>query len=145
MERHAGGHMGGAPGQIEPNKWGSEREWGPGGKCLCWGLVWSTQAKDLRGFHWCVWMSLCHSWESRKGTCGRDQPCTWSPGQGVHSLFVGMLRQQKNTKFEEFTIQLFYERGFNFHSILSKSVFLLYLFIKDLVHIVVLKWYICVV
>ena len=71
--------------------------------------------------------------------------CTWSPGQGVHSLFVGMLRNQKNMKFEEFTIQLFYERGFNFHSILSKSIFLLYLFIKDLVHIVVLKWYICVV
>ena len=69
------------PGQAQPNKWGSEREWGHGGKCLCWGLVWSTQAKDVRGFHWRVWMSLCHSWESRKRTCGRDQPYhTGAPG-----------------------------------------------------------------
>ena len=83
MAHHSGGHLGGDLGQAYPNRWYPEREWGPGGKWLCWEFVWIE-------FHWCVWMALGHSQEGRKRTCRRDQPYhTGSPGQGVHSLFVG--------------------------------------------------------
>lgn len=32
--------------------------------------------------------------------------CTWSPGRGAHSLFVGMLRQQENMTLKKLLIWL---------------------------------------
>lgn len=65
---------------------------------------WNIQTKAMKGFHWCIGTSVGHREErARRRTCRREQPYhtdtpghlgkvfPCSPGQGVHSLFVGML------------------------------------------------------
>lgn len=70
----------------------------PMGKCLNWGPGWRTQAKDGRGFHWCVWMSLGQSRTGQKKNLWQGPALShcsfWSPvGRVLNSLFVEMLRQ----------------------------------------------------
>lgn len=59
--------------------------------------------KTRGGFLVHVNVTMSQSGESERRTSGRDHTLTtrvhWSPGRSIHSLGVGMLRQQENTKF----------------------------------------------
>lgn len=72
--------------------------------CLSWGSgVGGYTRFGVSGFH-LEHLSVPRSQEgARRGTVTGTSLITWlswSPGWGAHSLFVGMLRQQENTKFK---------------------------------------------
>lgn len=52
----------------------------------------------------CLNVTRPQSGEDKKGNLWQrpvsSHWCTWSPGSGAHSLFIGMWKQQENTEFK---------------------------------------------
>lgn len=78
-----------------------ESEQGPVVKCL----IGSRGGKSMRGFHWCIWVSLRSQWGwGKKGNLwqGPNQPGILGVLDCAHHLFVGMLRHQENINLKNF-------------------------------------------
>ena len=89
----------------QPNRWGGEREREDGsvGQCLYWSSRESTQHRVKDGIS-LEGLNALRSQEgrARRATGGSGQLshwCPWSLWWGVHTLSVGMFRQQENMKF----------------------------------------------
>lgn len=88
------------------NSNGARREWGPVGKCLFWGFKVEWTGKAIRGFHWCIWMSLGHRQGKRgRGASDRDHPYHTDAPSCLDVVLTdcswGMLRHQEIRRFKE--------------------------------------------